>query len=285
MARIRSIHPDLHRDKTLATMSANAERTFVRLWCHLDDEGRGEDDPDLLKADLYPRHRDMDADAIDRDLNELAAAGLLIRYEVDGERYLACKPETWQRYQRPQKKQESKLPGIDQATHIQDRFDVTTGPLRDQSDTATGTVSPVGEGRGEEGSRRVETLAPKSARPSKARKPRVDDHSELFSALVEVCGYTAPIPGPEGSKIGKCAKQLREIEATPDDVRARAKAYRKRWPGIDLTPTGLVSNWAQVTAKENGRGPRPVNPDACRDCGQGLQGHDDQLCTILAKAG
>lgn len=142
MPRIRSVHPDLHRDKTLALCSASAERTFVRLWCHLDDEGRGEDDLDLLKADLYPRHRDMDTDAIDRDLGELERLGLVIRYEHQGTRYLSCKPETWARYQRPQKKQDSLLPPPPETP---------TRPLQDRSDTPTRPVAPVVGG---EGSRR-----------------------------------------------------------------------------------------------------------------------------------
>lgn len=150
MPRIRSVHPDLHRDRTLAQTSASAERTFVRLWCHLDDDGRGEDDPDLLKADLYPRHRDMTPDAIEADLQELAKLGLIVRYRVDGVPYLACKPETWSAYQRPQKKQDSKLPGIDQADPEPDPDGTATEPVRDRSATATRPVAPVGEGRGEE---------------------------------------------------------------------------------------------------------------------------------------
>lgn len=139
MPRIRSIHPDLHRDKTLAALDASAERTFVRLWCHLDDEGRGEDDPLLLKSDLYPRHANVTVEDVQHDLDQLEMVGLIIRYEVDGERYLCCKPDTWSNYQRPQKKQESKLPAPDQAT---------TRPLRDRSDTATRPLPPVVEGRG-----------------------------------------------------------------------------------------------------------------------------------------
>jgi hypothetical protein len=140
--RIRSVHPDLHRDKTLAQVSASAERTFVRLWCHLDDDGRGEDDPELLKADLYPRHSDMGHAEIETDLQELARLGLIVRYKVDGERLLCCKPETWSKYQRPQKKKDSDLPGPDAPNAIID-------PVRDQDDTGHVEVSPVGEGRGE----------------------------------------------------------------------------------------------------------------------------------------
>ena len=281
MPRIRSVHPDLHRDKTLAQVSASAERTFVRLWCHLDDEGRGEDDPDLLKADLYPRHRDMDADAIDADLDELAAYGLVIRYQVDGERYLCCKPETWSTYQRPQKKQDSKLPGPDADGAV-----IT--PVPNQDDTATRPVSPVGEGRGEgvggEKEREGSVAPDKPSRPPAKRKAN-DEHSQLFQALVDVCGLDPPLTKHEGGRVGTAAKQLREIGATPDDVRQRAGAYRKRYGDeVELTPTGLVSNWAQVVASRNGHRRAPPSPDACQQCGQGKSDHDAQLCKILAEA-
>jgi len=279
MPRIRSVHPDLHRDKTLAQVSASAERTFVRLWCHLDDEGRGEDDPDLLKADLYPRHRDMDADAINRDLDELASFGLVVRYVVDGEPLLCCKPETWAKYQKPQKKQDSDRPGPDVDGAI-------TRPLRDQDDTANGPLPPVGEGRGEEGEKEKEgSVAPdKPARPA-PRQAKNDEHSQLFQALVDVCGLDPPLTKHEGGRVGTAAKQLREIGATPDDVRQRAGAYRKRYGDeVELTPTGLVSNWAQVVASRNGHRRAPPSPDACQQCGQGKSDHDAQLCKILAEA-
>lgn len=281
MARIRSVHPDLHRDKTLAKASASAERTFVRLWCHLDDDGRGEDDPDLLKSDLYPRHRDMDAAAIERDIDELAKLGLVVRYRVGDDDYLCCKHETWVKYQRPQKKKPSDLPGCDDPNAV-------TRPLRDSSDTDTEPLPPVGEGRGEESSRRGEgeegRLAAATPPRPKAPKARTDDHSKLFQALVDACGLSPPLTKNEGGRVGTAAKQLVEIGATPSDVDERARAYRKRYgPEVELTPTGLVSNWGQVVASR-GSGPRPVRDDACQDCGQTLDGHDAQLCEILARA-
>lgn len=115
MARIRSVSPDICTDDVLCDVSAEAERTFVRLWTHLDDEGRCVDNPRLIKAALYPLHDDMSADRVDEDLAELAHVGLLIRYTVGGKPYLSAKPEAWADRQRPRHKTESKLPGPDQA--------------------------------------------------------------------------------------------------------------------------------------------------------------------------
>lgn len=113
MARIRSVHPDLCRDRTLTLVSPAAERTYVRLWCHLDDKGRALDDPLLLKADLYPLHLSIGPEEVDRDLDELATHGLVIRYAKDGIDYLSVKESSWEKYQKPRHPQPSKLPGPD----------------------------------------------------------------------------------------------------------------------------------------------------------------------------
>lgn len=110
MPRIRSVHWDLCRDRELANVSAEAERTFVRLWPHLDDEGRALDDPLLLKADLYPVHAHVSVDDVEHDLCELATEGLILRYEKDGVRYLSAKPEPWAKYQKPRHRYPSDLP-------------------------------------------------------------------------------------------------------------------------------------------------------------------------------
>lgn len=110
MARIRSVHPDICGDEVMAVVTSYAERTFIRLWTHLDDKGRGVDNAKLWKGFLYPLHDDVTSERVERDLTELAACGLLIRYEVDGKRLLCAKPETWAKYQRPQHPTPSKLP-------------------------------------------------------------------------------------------------------------------------------------------------------------------------------
>lgn len=110
MPRIRSVHPEICEDETLAEVSAYADRTFVRIWTHMDDEGRVVDDARLLKAKLYPLHDSMTAERVEKDLCELAQVGLLQRYVVDGKRYLQAKPKAWARWQKPRRRVPSKLP-------------------------------------------------------------------------------------------------------------------------------------------------------------------------------
>lgn len=115
MARIRSVHPAICEDETLADVSAEAERTFVRLWTHLDDEGRCLDNARLIRAALYPLHDLTDGD-VEADLEELASAGLLIRYEAAGRCYLSAKPGSWVEWQKPRHKYPSKHPDPELST-------------------------------------------------------------------------------------------------------------------------------------------------------------------------
>lgn len=110
MARIRSVHPDICESEVLASLDAELERTFTRLWTYLDDQGRGKDDPRLIKAAIYPLSDLQTWEIVDQELTRLAESGLVIRWIRDGRKYLACRPESWDEYQHPQKPRQSKCP-------------------------------------------------------------------------------------------------------------------------------------------------------------------------------
>lgn len=108
MARIRSVHPGICTSEDIAELSAELERTFVRLWTHCDDEGRCRDNPRLIKAALYPLLDEQTVEVIDGELAELATAGRIIRYAVDGVNVLQVL--NWGAFQKPQRPTPSKLP-------------------------------------------------------------------------------------------------------------------------------------------------------------------------------
>ena len=131
MPRIRSIHPDTCDDEVVAELSAYAFRTWVLLWTHMDDKGRAVDSAKLWAGKLYPLNDKMTTERVEKDLAELAAAGLLVRYEVDGRRFLTAKPSSWAKWQKPQHPTPSKLPpppvGSDSGASHED---VESGSLR-----------------------------------------------------------------------------------------------------------------------------------------------------------
>jgi hypothetical protein len=165
MGRIRSVHPAITEDEALAGVSAYAERTFVRLWTVLDDDGRAKDNALLLVAQLYPLDQKMTAERVERDLCELAQATLLERYEVDGKRYLRAKPEAWSRYQKPRRKVASKLP----PPHPPDN-------VRTESDNRRTPPAGVGDGVGDGVT--PNNRSPRELAPDELPQP-VDKHLRL----------------------------------------------------------------------------------------------------------
>ena len=146
MARIRSVHPKLCENEEMVDLPAELERTFVRLWTHCDDEGRAKDNPRLIKAAIYPLHDDMTAEVVDGHLRELSRRGHVVRYEVDGVRYLAV--PSWSKWQHPQKPRSSDYPPPpDTPTPpVRDTYATPTEPVADESGPVVGVVVVEGKG-------------------------------------------------------------------------------------------------------------------------------------------
>lgn len=80
---------------------------------------------------------------------------------------------------------------------------------------------------------------------SRSERPR----NELFDAVAEVCGMpTVGLTKSEAGRIAAGVKQLREVNATPDEIRVRAGRYRATWPKVSLTPQSLASHWSDFAA-------------------------------------
>lgn len=85
MARIRTIRPEFFLHETLAELPPITRLAFIGLWTLADREGRLEDRPKRIRASLFP-YEDVDADAI---IGDLASAGFVVRYAVNGERFIS----------------------------------------------------------------------------------------------------------------------------------------------------------------------------------------------------
>jgi hypothetical protein len=88
----------------------------------------------------------------------------------------------------------------------------------------------------------------------KPSRPR----DELFEALAEVEGADlSALTRSARGKLNAAAKQLREVNATADDVRARAAIYRRVHPSWDLTAPSLVKFWPSLNGSDR-FGARPA---------------------------
>lgn len=80
MARSRNIKPGFFKNYELADLGPVAQLLFAGLWCLADREGRLEDKPRLIKAELFPYY---ECD-VNGELTELERLGFVRRYTAYG---------------------------------------------------------------------------------------------------------------------------------------------------------------------------------------------------------
>lgn len=84
MARARNLKPSFFTNDILAEIAPLGRILFQGLWCLADRAGRLEDRPKKIKAEVLP-YDECDADAF---LSELHEKGFILRYEMDGTRFI-----------------------------------------------------------------------------------------------------------------------------------------------------------------------------------------------------
>lgn len=80
MPRARNIKPGFFKNEVLAELKPAARLLFIGLWTLADREGRLEDRPLRIKAEIFP----YDAIDVKPFLESLSAAGFIIQYKVAG---------------------------------------------------------------------------------------------------------------------------------------------------------------------------------------------------------
>ncbi len=133
MARIRSVKPEFAKSETIAALPRDVRLHFMLLWTYADDDGRGVDNPKLIKAELWPLDDDVTATVVEGWQAQLAEHGRIVRYEADGRHFFEV--VNFAEHQHPQKKGESKYPPPSSGTPIE--------PLPEDYATATGELPPV----------------------------------------------------------------------------------------------------------------------------------------------
>lgn len=95
MARSRNIKPGFFTNEVLGELPALARLLFAGLWTIADREGRLEDRPKKIKAELLP-YDQCDADEL---LQQLHDAGFVQRYAVNGGKFIQV--VKWAEHQNP----------------------------------------------------------------------------------------------------------------------------------------------------------------------------------------
>lgn len=196
MARTRLLHPEFFRHEEIASLDPWARLLFQGLWTVADKEGRLEDRPRRIKADLFP-YDDVDVDEL---LDVLVGRGFLVAYEAGGRGFL-CVP-SFIRWQNPHPKEKpSEIPGPESGA-VRPRNYMASLVITETSRAVSNTVSdldPVSD---------PETFAPPAEKQREA----------------------PPVPGESTPLVAFLAETYPDIR-DPWAVERRAQAA---FPGIDL---------------------------------------------------
>lgn len=106
MARARNIKPALFKNEILGVADPMLTLLFEGLWLLADRAGRLEDRPLRIKGELFPYREGLDMESL---LGWLAENGFIVRYQVDGKRYIEI--DNFVKHQNPHRNEpESEIP-------------------------------------------------------------------------------------------------------------------------------------------------------------------------------
>lgn len=142
-----------------------------------------------------------------------------------------------------------------------------------------GRGGPVpGEGRHTATHNRNRTIK----EPSSGDTPAGGHRDELFEVIAQACRWPLDqLTKSSRGRINRAAKELREIGATPDQVRDRAERYRKRFPDCAITPQALTGNWGLLADLGRPPAPQETEDERLKRERQERVSHAESLCRLL----
>lgn len=215
MARARNIKPGFYKNEDLAECTVWARFIYPGLWMLADREGRLEDRPKRIRAEILP----FDLVDVDPLLDELVARGFIRRYAFDGRRYIQI--TKFLHHQNPH--------GTEKDSEIPDDDGFYTRHERSKNNCITGTCRKVGgvtqDNNGEITVKEplVHALNPSSLNPESL------NHSGERQQGAITPGRQAAQPKKPKTKPKNSAKSAQDPPPAPDPVPE---------PGTETPPSG-----------------------------------------------
>jgi hypothetical protein len=182
MARIRGIKPDFFKDEDLCCLPFEARIFFEGLWCYADREGRLEDRPKYLKAEIFP-YDDVDVEKLlqllaDPKLPDRPGKRFIRRYIIDERKYIDI-PE-FLKHQNPHNtERQSVLPEFNGEITVNTPCLNGSLTVREREDT----VKRINRNRNNKES--INTLSSPSS-------PPFCPHAEIVAAYNDILGHCLP---------------------------------------------------------------------------------------------
>ena len=140
----RTLKESIRTSKAVNGLSDFQFRLWINLITYVDDYGRGRADADIVKSFVLPRRKGVTETQVANALNELANAGMIVLYDVDGESFLYF--PNWKKHYNP-RAEKSKFPDPPEngsaniCKHLQTSANICMQVQTDAPDTDTDTVT------------------------------------------------------------------------------------------------------------------------------------------------
>lgn len=228
----RIIREGIITSEAVNSLSWEAETFYRRLLSVVDDFGRFDARPSVLRSALYPLKLDsMREDSVQRCLKSCEAARLVVLYSVEGKEYLEVT-----NFRQQVRSKKSKYPAPDAHMHSTCTAHAQQMRTKTESETETYTESePCSVNRGVE------------------QFPRSAEEVRLFMA--------AQLMTPKGDELKRCA------ESFFDDFSARGWRDSKGIPLADWKPA--ARKYARSWATNNVQHGRQQGPSGRKDANAG----------------
>lgn len=234
MARARNIKPGFFKNEELAELSPLTRLLFAGLWTLADREGRLEDRPKRIRAEILP----YDDGSVDEMLNELHRTGFILRYSSGDKRFIQI--ENFSKHQNPHcKEPESTIPAPYKhgASIVQEQNQNRSSPA-DSLNPITDSLNPLQEGSGtyevEE-----EIGAPKQASPTR---------KGLVCGLLRKVGMSDAAPHYLTEDVWETILAKRTDEEIIDLARAKMAANHGRRIGLKYIAPALLEDPQRIDA-------------------------------------
>lgn len=122
MARARNIKPGLFKNEVLGVADPLVTLLFEGLWLLADREGRLEDRPLRIKAEIFPYRDGLDIESL---LNWLVDNEFIVRYTCEGKRYIQV--NNFDKHQNPHKNEApSEIPAFSEGCTASEKIGTTS---------------------------------------------------------------------------------------------------------------------------------------------------------------
>lgn len=239
MPRARNIKPGFYKNEELAECSVWARFIFPGLWMMADREGRLEDRPKRIKAELLP----FDTQPVEPLLAELAARGFIVRYQIDGASYIQI--SKFAEHQNPHYSEKQSV--IKPPTFPENE------PMKEANSRSAPEISgsPPGLKRG---SQHPDSLNPDSLNPEsgekRARKRAKTPLPPGFALSDRVVAWAN-------------AKGYAQLPAHLDAFKLKAEANDYRYADWDAALMNAIdADWAGIRSGRGARRDEPRGADA-----------------------